>query len=414
MISLIHSTPLPFKGFFFALFLCLVFMPIIIQFTKKNRWFDNPNRRKIHKAPIPTMGGIVIFLSMLIVAVARPSLITSDIAIVLIVALALFITGIYDDLNDLRPRIKLYIQIVTASIIVFYGIKIDGLEVLGIEKFGWPLSTFISVLCIVFFINAFNLIDGIDGLAGGLSIIALSTFSALFYFAHVYGFAFLSAALAGSCLGFLFFNFSPARIFMGDTGSLTIGFFLAVFSIRALQLPENIFYNTFNINTFYIVFALVFLPSLDAARVFMARIIKGLSPFKPDRTHIHHLMLNVGMTHKSASLTLYFTQIIILSLAIFPQLLLILGIFLGILVLATIVFETYQFIFIQKRFLPYIFSVRSEKNKNILLSRSNEDISRLKINGKNISHIKNDVIIKTLSKEHENLIESNKVFVSPN
>ena len=410
MFSIIHSIPLPVKGFLYALVLCLLFMPGIIQLLKKQRWFDKPDNRKIHKAPVPTMGGIVIFISMLIVAIARPSLMTPDVIIVLMAALVLFITGIYDDLRDLRARTKLYIQIVAATAIVFYGIRVEGLQIIGIENFSWPVSAMLSIFCIVFFINAFNLIDGVDGLAGGLSIISLSAFSVLFYFAHAYDFAFLSAALAGSCLGFLFFNFNPARIFMGDTGSLTIGFFLAVFTIHAIQLPENIFYASFKINSFSVAFALIFLPSLDAARVFTTRIIKGISAFKPDRTHIHHLMLDAGMNHKSTSLTFYGMQILILSLAVFPQSLPLLEIIFGILILATITFETIQIVNYKKQFVATLAHIETDTKVPISVQNKIMNKPEIKLNGKSFAYLENRTAIKISSRKTEKIIETEKLL----
>jgi UDP-N-acetylmuramyl pentapeptide phosphotransferase/UDP-N-acetylglucosamine-1-phosphate transferase len=287
------------------------------------------------------MGGIAIFFSMLIIVLSRPSLFSLDIAMVLFSASILFATGIVDDLKDLRPRIKLYIQVFAAFIPIIYGIRIDNLHELGIDNIILPISLLISIVCIVFFINAFNLIDGIDGLAGGMAIIALTSFSLLFYFAGAYDFCLISAALAGSCFGFLVFNFNPAKIFMGDTGSLFIGFLIAIFALRALQLPSAIYVDAFRIDSFSVVFALVLLPSLDAVRVFSIRIGKGYSPFRPDKTHIHHLLLDAGMNHRTATITLYTIQILILSLAFFPPPLLALEIILGILL---VVFIFYQLI----------------------------------------------------------------------
>jgi UDP-N-acetylmuramyl pentapeptide phosphotransferase/UDP-N-acetylglucosamine-1-phosphate transferase len=358
------------------------------------------------------MGGIVIFLAMIIVAIARPKIMTTDIIIVLALALALFITGIYDDLKDLRARTKLYIQIVTASIIVFYGIRVEGLQIIGIESFGWPLSALISILCIVFFINAFNFIDGIDGLAGGLSIIAFSAFSALFYFAHAYDFAFLSAALAGSCLGFLFFNFSPARIFMGDTGTLTIGFFLAVFAIRATQLPEIIIFDTIKINSFYVAFTLVFLPSLDAARVFAGRLIKGFSPFMPDRTHIHHLLIDAGMTHKSVSLVFYSLQLTILSFAILPQSSIAMGIVIGALFLLAIVYEFVHISNYRKRFIPTIAKIRNDNNKSVLNHRVMDDIPEMTYNGEKVTLIEKRKAIEIAQNKSDSVIKSENIYAS--
>jgi len=339
---ILYNIPLPVKGFIAALFICFILMPFIIKAIKSLSWLDKPNDRKVHRKAIPTMGGMGIFLSMIFVILIRPSLFSSDIMFVLVGATIMFITGILDDLNDIKPRNKLYIQLITALLMVLYGIRIENLQVLGIGNISMFLSIFLSVICIVFFINAFNLIDGIDGLAGGLSIITLSFFSFLFYFAGAYDFALLSAALAGSSFAFLFFNFNPARIFMGNTGSLTIGFIISIIAIRALQLPPAIYVDTFRVDSFSVVFALVLLPSLDAVRVIITRMLKGFSPFRPDKTHIHHIMLDAGLTHKTASVALYCTQIIILLLAVFTPPLIVLEIILGISILTIPAYELFN------------------------------------------------------------------------
>jgi UDP-GlcNAc:undecaprenyl-phosphate/decaprenyl-phosphate GlcNAc-1-phosphate transferase len=343
MFSAIKTIPFPLTVFITALFFNLVIMPVIIRILKNHRLFDFPNFRKVHKNPIPTLGGIGIFLSMLIVVVTRPSLFTFDMLVVITSASVLFVVGIIDDLKDIRPRIKLYIQILITLLPVVYGIRIDSLNDLGIGDISYPVSIVLSTVCIVFFINAFNLIDGVDGLAGGLAIITLVAFALLFYFAGVYDYALLAAAIAGSCLGFLVFNFNPAKIFMGDSGSLTIGFFISIFAVRSIQLPSAIYYESFRIDSFLVVFALVFLPSLDAVRVFSSRLFKKESPFKPDKTHIHHLMLDTGMTHKSVAITLYTIQIIIISLAFFPPPLIVMEIMLGLIIALIIFYEIQKF-----------------------------------------------------------------------
>jgi UDP-GlcNAc:undecaprenyl-phosphate/decaprenyl-phosphate GlcNAc-1-phosphate transferase len=339
MFSALKTIPFPLTVFLTALFFNLVLMPLVIRLIKNYHLFDFPNFRKVHKNPIPTLGGIGIFLSMLIVVITRPSLFTLDMLIVIASASVLFVVGIIDDIKDIRPRIKLLIQIFTTLVPVIYGIRIDSLNDLGIGDISYPASIILSTLCIVFFINAFNLIDGVDGLAGGLAIITLIAFALLFYFAGVYDYALLAAAIAGSCLGFLVFNFNPARIFMGDSGSLTIGFFISIFAIRSIQLPSAIYYESFRIDSFLVVFALVFLPSLDAVRVFSSRILKKRSPFKPDKTHIHHLMLDTGMTHRSVAITLYTIQILIISLAFFPPPLIVMEILLGLIIFSVLVYE---------------------------------------------------------------------------
>ena len=180
----------------------------------------------------------------------------------------------------------------------------------------WVL-VFVSVLVILFIINAYNLIDGVDGLAGGLGFIASAVFGVLFYQYNDLLMAVLAFSLCGALLGFLFFNFHPAKIFMGDTGSMTLGFILAILSLRfvevsrSVQLPELFDSRSAPV----MVLAILIIPVVDTLRVFTIRIIHKRSPFSPDRNHIHHKLLQLGLKPALVTLTLYSVNLLFIAAA---------------------------------------------------------------------------------------------------
>ena len=179
-------------------------------------------------------------------------------------------------------------------------------------------SIFISLFAVIVTINAFNFIDGVDGLAAGIGFIASSIFGIWFFMADDIVMSLLSFSLAGSLLAFLFFNFSPAAIFMGDSGSTTLGLMLSVLALKAIETPSANISNSIigEIQRPIFVMALLSYPLMDTLRIFVYRSIKGVSPFEADRNHIHHALLNTGMNHRSVSLTLYAANLFIIALAI--------------------------------------------------------------------------------------------------
>jgi UDP-N-acetylmuramyl pentapeptide phosphotransferase/UDP-N-acetylglucosamine-1-phosphate transferase len=209
--------------------------------------------------------------------------------------------GIMDDLKDLAARYKLIIEAGLASLLAVSGIRITSFGGLfGIYELHIIAQYTFTVITIVGITNAFNLIDGIDGLAGGLGFMSLVTLGIFLTLSKDLNYALVAFALAGALLGFLYFNFNPARIFMGDTGSLVVGFVIAVLcvqlmkinAIRPVPVVPNIYVFTLGI---------VLIPVLDTLRVFATRIWKGRSPFSADKTHIHHLVINKGFTHSFAA-----------------------------------------------------------------------------------------------------------------
>ncbi len=285
-----------------AFVVTLISIPPIISLVRKYKLYDKPNARKEHTMPIPTMGGIAIIAGMAASLFlwfpfsTEPALISFFFSVII-----LFGLGIMDDLKDLSAKYKFIIQIALALLIAISGIRITSFGGLfGIEEIPVQAQFTITVLAIVGITNAFNLIDGIDGLAGGLGFMSLITLGLFLIMNRDGNTALIAFALAGGILAFLYFNFNPAKIFMGDTGSLVLGFVVAVLSIRLLQV-NGAAINPALPNAPVFITGVALIPVYDTLRVFLVRMWKGNSPFSPDKTHIHHLLTNQGYTHGFAS-----------------------------------------------------------------------------------------------------------------
>ena len=282
-----------------AFVLTLIFIPPVIFMVNRFKLFDRPNARKEHLVPTPTFGGIAIFAGMMVSLLFwfkfnnHPSIITFFLSMIL-----LFGVGIMDDLKDLAARYKLVIEAGVATLLAVSGIRITSFGGLfGINELHIIAQYIITVVTIVGITNAFNLIDGIDGLAGGLGFMSLVTLGIFLTISKDLNYAMIAFALAGALLGFLYFNFNPAKIFMGDTGSLVLGFIIAVLCVQLMKI------NSMPVipNIYVFTLGIVMIPVFDTLRVFGTRIWKGHSPFSPDKTHIHHLITNKGFTHAFAA-----------------------------------------------------------------------------------------------------------------
>jgi UDP-N-acetylmuramyl pentapeptide phosphotransferase/UDP-N-acetylglucosamine-1-phosphate transferase len=322
MRSLIHllQIQLHFLDYKLAL-LCLVTafvvtllaIPPIINLIKKYKLYDMPSSRKEHVLPIPTMGGIAIVGGMITSLLLWFPFSTElgQIAFFFSIA-ALFGLGIMDDLKDLSAKYKFIVQIGLASMIAISGIRITSFEGLfGITELPLSAQYSFTVLSIVGITNAFNLIDGIDGLAGGLSFMSLITLGLFLTISGDANTALVAFALAGGVSAFLYFNFNPAKIFMGDTGSLILGFVIAVLCIRLLQV-NVVEPNSILTHAPMFVLGTVMIPVFDTLRVFAVRIWRGQSPFVADKTHIHHLLTNSGFSHVFATRVICFVHAFIL------------------------------------------------------------------------------------------------------
>ena len=300
-------------------------IPVIINISGLRGLMDNPVKRSSHKTPTPTFGGVAIFAGILIGYMIWNF---GDEGILIHKVFAgtviLFFLGIKDDLYALSPTKKIIVQIVS-SLIVVVGSDLrisDMFGIFGIGEIPYLISVFLTIFVFVALINAFNLIDGIDGLAGGIAMIASSGFGIWFLLNHHYSLACLALCLAGSCLGFLRFNFSQNnKIFMGDTGSLIIGYIITVLAVKFIHL--NVMHAWDSglsfMSTPVIAITILVVPIFDTIRVFSIRILRGKSPFKADRMHMHHLLIDNNMTHMAASFTLYAITIILTGITYFSR-----------------------------------------------------------------------------------------------
>jgi len=281
-------------------------IPVIITVAERKKLFDIPDERKVHSTPIPSLGGLGIFAGFMIASLLSVQFQnTAEFQYYLAAAIVIFFLGLKDDILVISPIKKFIGQVLAAFLIIYKGgIQIKSMHgFLGIHELPEMFSLLLTYFTIIVIINSFNLIDGIDGLAGSLGLMAATVFG--FYFLQVNNlpYSVLAFSLAGSLIAFLIFNFQPAKIFMGDSGSMLIGLVMAILVVKFINADVS---NTiFAIDaTPAIGFAILMIPLMDTLRVFGIRIIHRRSPFSPDRNHIHHLLLDKGLSHRTITLTL--------------------------------------------------------------------------------------------------------------
>ncbi len=314
-------------GVFIISAICgFIFIPIILNYCKAKQLYDIPNARKIHQNAISRLGGISFLPSMIIsFIIATASLnVASDLISInlwsiyfLIGLLLIYGMGILDDVLGLTPMTKFIVQIIAACILPCSGLYINNLYgFLGIWEIPYAVGFFLTVLVIVFIDNAINLIDGIDGLAGSLSIMALAGFLYIFIEINLWSYSILIAGLIGVLIAFLYFNLfgnpeKNRKIFMGDAGSLTLGYILGFLCIKYTMdntnvMPEQDFH-------FLMAYTLLIVPMFDVVRVSLYRIRHLKSPFKADKNHIHHKFMRAGLTqHQTLVVILLFEALYII------------------------------------------------------------------------------------------------------
>lgn len=276
----------------------ILFTPLVKRLAFRIGAVDKPNYRKVHAKIMPRIGGLAIFLAFLVgVLVLLP---TNEAMIpILIGAFIIIITGVLDDMLEISAKAKFLGQTVAAAVIIFYGhIEIDfiNLPFGGVVDFGY-LSIPLTLIWIVGITNAINLIDGLDGLAAGVSTIALVTLATM---AFIMGNTFvlvMATVLAVSTIGFLFYNFHPAKIFMGDTGALFLGFMISVLALLGFK----------NVTFVSLVIPIVMLgvPISDTFFAIVRRLLNKQPPFQPDKSHLHHRLLSIGFTHRQTVIIIY-------------------------------------------------------------------------------------------------------------
>jgi UDP-GlcNAc:undecaprenyl-phosphate/decaprenyl-phosphate GlcNAc-1-phosphate transferase len=297
-----HDYKFALLSFFSAFVVTLITIPPILQLVKKYSLYDVPDHRKEHKIPVATFGGVAIWAGMVTSLLMWFSFSNNGTIISFMFSLViLFSLGVMDDLKNLSARYKLVIEIGLATIMTIAGTRITTFNGLfGIHELPLSAQYTFTVLAIVGITNAFNLIDGIDGLAGGLGFMSLITLGIFLTLCGDTNMALIAFSLAGGLLAFLYFNINPAKIFMGDTGSLVLGFVISIMCIRLMQVNNSMQHPLVPHSPVFVL-GVVLIPVFDTLRVFSLRMWKGKSPFSPDKTHVHHLLTNSGFSHSFAA-----------------------------------------------------------------------------------------------------------------
>lgn len=290
-------------------------IPSIIRVAKEKNLVDVPDERKQHGDIIPTLGGMAIFASFtLSSSYWVNSAIMPEMQYIVCALVLMFFTGIKDDILTIAASKKFIAQLVAAWILVHSAdIRLTSLYgILGIYEVPMVVSYILSIIAIAGITNAFNLIDGINLLAASIGVMATTVFGFWFSYYGYLQWAVFCFSMAGSLVGFMYFNKSPAKIFMGDTGALIIGIICSVLAIKFVELNRSQEYLTSGPT---LAIAILFTPLFDTIRVFTKRIAKGRSPFSADRNHLHHCLIDNGLSHHQATLTLVCLNLFAIGLA---------------------------------------------------------------------------------------------------
>ncbi len=303
-------------SFIISLIISIAIIPVIINISKLKDLMAEIQLRSSHNEVTPTLGGIAIFASTLISYFIwdNPNE-GHDTHLTIASIIILFFLGIKDDILILSPQKKLIIQIAASLLLITLGnIRITNLYGLfGITEIPYLISISFTTFIFISIINSLNLLDGIDGLAGTVGLFAAISFSILFYQLGYFAHSTLAISLAGSIVGFLRYNWSKRnKIFMGDTGALIIGFLLSFFSIKFVMINETFNYNpSLGHDAPIITILILLLPLFDTLRMFTIRLLSGKSPFVGDRNHMHHLLIDSGLSHMKSTFVLLGYNLII-------------------------------------------------------------------------------------------------------
>lgn len=313
MDNILLSAALAFIITFFAI-------PVIIQIAKTKKLFDEPDERKVHKTVIPTLGGLGIFAGFIMAfLLGTPNGLSGELQYIVAAVVVVFFLGLKDDIIIISASKKFIGQLIAAGILIRYaGVEITNMHgFLGFYEIPQFASVTLSLFTIIVITNSFNLIDGVDGLAGSLGVVTMLIFGTYFYSIDQLTYAVMAFAMAGSVVSFLIFNFSPAKIFMGDTGSLLLGLVNSILVIKFISLAGTVPGSIPVEAAPAIGFSILMVPLFDTLRVFGLRILDRRSPFSPDRNHVHHFLLDLGMTHQQITFTCVVANIGFVALAYF-------------------------------------------------------------------------------------------------
>lgn len=276
----------------------ILLTPLVKKLAYRVGAVDRPNYRKVHAKIMPRLGGLAIFLAFLIgVLIYKPE--NEAIIPIIIASFVIILTGVLDDMLEISAKAKFLGQTIAAAIVIFFGdiqIATVNLPFAGVLDFGY-LSIPLTLIWIVGITNAINLIDGLDGLAAGVSTTALLTLAAMAFIMNDVFVLMMALILAVSALGFLFYNFHPAKIFMGDTGALFLGFIISVLALLGFK----------NVTFVSLIIPIIMLgvPISDTFFAIVRRLLNKQPPFQPDKSHLHHRLLSIGFTHRQTVLIIY-------------------------------------------------------------------------------------------------------------
>ena len=372
-------------------------VPSLIKLAYKKRLFDDPalEERKIHKYRTPNLGGIAVLISFAFTAcLCIPGNMLTYANYIFASGLLIFSVGLKDDLAALNPYKKFLGQAVTALIVVYFAdIRLTSFYgVFGIHDVHPVISYPFTTLLIVFIINAFNLIDGINGLLGCVSVVVSLTFGFIFFRMEEHGLAILAFSMAGSVVGFLRYNMGKARIFMGDAGAYTIGFIVSVLAIQFIELNKP--GDTVAVGSSFghavpaVAIAILVVPIFDTLRVIVIRLAQGKSPFIADRNHLHHRLLDTGMSHTQVTLVLSAFNVVIIGTALTFQfvgtmeLLLLIG-------LAALLLNS----------MLWLYDVRMTRSQAMAAKNSEEDLYPLRDHAREVAE---EALQQYEEKQHQN------------
>ena len=307
-------------GFLIGFGLVCFTIPALIRVSFAKHLYDTPNERKASKVVVPTLGGVSIFIGFIIsTIIASDGYNFGELKYLIAAVIIMFFIGLKDDLMDISARNKLFAQFVTALILIILGdFRFTNLHgAFGLHEISYASSFVITLFIMIALINAFNLIDGIDGLASGISIVISSVFGTWFLITGHYEYGITSFSLTGTLVAFFLFNVfgKKNKIFMGDTGSLILGVIMVILVIK---------FNEFNLNKIgpyailsapVVSIAILIVPIIDTLRVFFIRLSEKRSPFSPDMNHIHHNFLKLGNSHLSTTSFILLFNIIFIGFA---------------------------------------------------------------------------------------------------
>lgn len=296
-------------------------IPPILRVARAKNLYDVFDERKIHRNLVPPLGGVAIFIGFIVTTILfTDGSIFQPFRYVAVAMILLFFIGLKDDLIMIPAKKKLAVQVLAALLMITFGnIRISSFHgIFGIDNIHYITSLLFTLFLVLAIVNAYNLIDGIDGLASGLGILAASFFGVWFFLSGNMQYSIMSFALAGSLAGFFLYNVfgHKNKLFMGDTGSLVLGLLV---SVMVIQFNE---FNIKNTSTMHVIaspsvsFAIIVVPLIDMLRVMIIRISNGKSPFAPDKNHFHHCLLTVIPSHLKVTLIIISINVFIIGLAL--------------------------------------------------------------------------------------------------